>query len=50
MQIYKYVSHDGIIPHLVRGWMVVIPTCPHPVADERGVMMIWLCECLQGMD
>jgi hypothetical protein len=44
--IYLTVQARDVEMYLKAGWVVVLPSRPHVVADEyRRVPLVWLCEC-----
>jgi hypothetical protein len=44
------VAHE-VDSYLRRGWMVILPSRPHPVGDEyMRIPMVKLCECGEGED
>ena len=44
--VYKTVHVDEVEAYLARGWMVVLPSRPHPGGDAYcKIPMAWLCDC-----
>jgi hypothetical protein len=44
--IYRMVPVEHVPAYLAAGWMVLLPSRPHPVGDAYArVPMIWICQC-----